>query len=897
MMYAALRIFGHGEIGTPISIVSVVNTGTAAEITHAATSAFADSEWSYVVVRDCDEIPDGRYPILSATSTVLRIAVIGASTGASGTGSVALDDCYVFCNAIPDGVGTATAARWFDCMAENGLSASIGAAIVPTGGIAKADGASMTLVYRQDAPVAALVRQTPTPVVTSDADVLRLRSSVVSVTSTSISVGLPDAADPASFTAPLLATIDGEAIGVQANPSTGTLTVTRGLLGTRATGHAVGAPLFAGMASAMGRDCTITLYRDPTSPTDIVTEFRAQIVNPRSANGITAIEISLATDLIVPVVPTSAENGLARCIYAGVIDGDHIAYIAQTDPASVWSWLRFGDVAVRIRRAASLDIEDGTDQTTLGYRLCAYQLPNGLSQYNVVPATPSISTDDGTRFIGVAGNFIRQQTFQIINGEIEQGAYQITGSRVRSNSQVAVDDSWWARPDGRWREDGAGLYDTAIPRPCHIFEPPGVHKARIADAIFLAVRSTLPDPAFGLTTDPVDILLQVLTSTGGTATGDGGQNGAYDLLPSEIGVGVPLTQIDTTGTLRAPFGPLDFTVIDPEDGAIADQISRQVLELCGLVVCQGATGGIVVTSTARVFDGGGVAITDDDLYCEGESPPAVTGPEPASDLLVSTIVANVVRVDLLEVFPVDLRTRRSTFTNGGNYTAGGGLYGRTQARPKVLTIAAVTNAEFPALDVISKTYGTLRQQITIPVIGPAESTECGAIVSLTLTQAPGADGTRGFDGLAIVIDRKYDLASGVISLSLLMFDDALTGVRAWAPGGDVSAVTSATEFVLETDTHLDPDDLNVVTFRAGDRVDVFDANYTLRSTAAPGIVDTWDEATGAMTLSTAATDGGGDVTPIVTDIVVLSAVSNQVTDAADLFTYMNSTTADGTRWQ
>jgi len=467
-------------------------------------------------------------------------------------------------------------------------------------------------------------------------------------------------------------------------------------------------------------------------------------------------------------------------------------------------------------------------------------------------------------------------------------------------AQLKEEGTLWARPDGKWIKSSSGLFYKYPPRPIHIVEPPGAHKFAIQDAQFLLVERSLPNPVLAGNLDPGEVILQVFTSTGGTATGDGGQNGAYDLLPAELGMGIPLSRISTSKLARAVVDTVDLVVLDPADKSIADQITKQVLEPAAIGICQSTAGGVIVSGVVSDFSNLPTLITDDSIYCEGENPPQVDGPEAAVGWLVSSFVTEVHEIIAPAYFEPESRKAIYLESNGAGITAGGSLYGRTLGSSIKTELASYSpdTADRLVPGAVIATYGTLRQRLVIPVIGPAELLECGDVVGVTLTQVPGVNGQRGFNGAALVTDRKYDRQSGLISLGLLLFD-GVPPFRSWAPGGDVTFVADEADFTLSLVTHIPAAAQKIDAFRVGDLVNIYDANYVLRSTNAPGVVATWDEATGDMTLSTAATDGSGDVLPVLGDIVVLAPVSVQTTVAADLFAYQNTsdTTTTGTRWQ
>jgi hypothetical protein len=112
----------------------------------------------------------------------------------------------------------------------------------------------------------------------------------------------------------------------------------------------------------------------------------------------------------------------------------------------------------------------------------------------------------------------------------------------------------------------------------------------------------------------------------------------------------------------------------------------------------------------------------------------------------------------------------------------------------------------------------------------------------------------------------------------------------------VHTPASATSFTLDTseNIHLPATsttgaELLGPAFTAGDKVDIYTENMTLRSTTTPGTVATYNDTTGAMTLSVAASDGS-PVVPVASDIVTLALKSQQPggSRAADDFAYLDT---------
>ena len=281
---------------------------------------------------------------------------------------------------------------------------------------------------------------------------------------------------------------------------------------------------------------------------------------------------------------------------------------------------------------------------------------------------------------------------------------------------------------------------------------------------------------------------------------------------------------------------------------------------------------------------GAPAITDASLaVAAGSGVPEIDGPEYATDEVVSRIEVTEVSAIAAEFLDADGRTRTFTFPGGGT------TYGDTAA-PATVAVKQPLGWRLP-LASAARTYGRLRHRVTVPVYGDAAQAEPGTVVPVSLSQIPGADGSRGFTGVAAVLERRYDRFSGLVRVTLLLDPLDVSTLIAWAPGGTVTAVTSETSFTLSLAAHIATE--GPALFGVGDKVNVYTQNLTIRSGTTPGTVATWDDDTGVMTLSVAASDGS-DVLPVAGDVVTLAPYTLQPADTQDRWAWLAGTKQ--TRW-
>jgi hypothetical protein len=892
MKTLAFRIFGHGVIGEALTVTTVTAASSTVTLTLSPASAvnWSTRAWSFVVVSGCSpRLADGRYIVTGGSTTAITLVATG--TAGAVTGNVWLDDCYTFAERLPVGIGSDTATRW--SLSLRDATNSIGSTIDPVGGVAESDGLTIELAYSSHAAVTGLCRAVPLPVFESTGAALLLaarlpRASTLAATGTPGDSGF-DAAVP-TLTDGSQLWLDNECLQLVTDTGPGEIQIRRGVLGTGIAGHAFGIPLSVGIPSAIGRECEVVVYEND-DPASVSFRIVGELTDNRMAQGATVIQLEVTTDLIRPVAQRPATDALTSATYIRRPDGTHTVSILQSNPDSYWSWCEFGPIAVRIRHRTDLDTADALDSpSSLGFVSCVYELPPGLTFSGVVISDPGISREDAARLLG---NQVYSRPGQIRPGSTEVSA-------TSGALDVQRDDSWWTNTDGTWRTDGRGLYELHTPIPVHVVESAGVHADGITDPLFLDVQPGISPDAVTQSVLATIAATQVLISTGGSADGLGGAHGANDLLPAELACGIPSGRVAAINVTSD--SALGRVVLRATEESIAESLTSQVLRPAALSLAQASDGSIRIVNIATLAQPlVAIQITDADIYSDPGSAPDIEGPSDSTDFLVQSYVVRKTTLRNADIDDEESRTINEFFAGSAGFTAGNGSYGRVKGRMESVTVWG-SNAPQVAAQFIQQTYGVMRKEVTLTT-GPQTGLEAGAIIVVSLDNIPGEDGTRGFTGLAIILSRITELRNTTVRVRLLLIGTSPNGTTSWAPGLPVDAVTDAESFTLDTseNIHLRPfteaagaPRMQGPAFNTGDKVNIYTGNLSLRSTSAPGTVSGYDDTTGVMTLSTAATDGGGDVIPDPGDIVTLAAFSTQPGNsrAKDDFAYFGEV-----RWQ
>jgi hypothetical protein len=640
--------------------------------------------------------------------------------------------------------------------------------------------------------------------------------------------------------------------------------VTRGVLRTFSRAHLKGVAIYGGMPTPIGQVGRAFVYdHGHASHADRTEVARGAIedISP-SVENCTAQELGLASALFVSA-GIAQETGRASYVADGL--GSRPAAIQQSD-GSTWSFTApWGYTAIEVNRTgfAATEVDEN------GVQVWSYDVSTSVSVKSDFPTVRRPADAEAWERV----NLLRVDD----EGPVPRARAMFMDS----------DGDVYASPNGTDLETRVRTGDPL----CHVFFPITWARSRNSEPI-----ATIPTSTRLVEVNPVDAILEILTSTGYA------YNGTHDNAPSVFGLSVDEGSIETA-SFTAVGNRLDgenitagsVALLTSEDESLTDRLNV-LLKTYGL--------GIVTTTAGlvRLVDMSFVDYDTSTTLDEGDLifPAALTiGAGPA----INTIV---VEYDQPWIHPDDEDSKQIVVARAGS----GGLMetlhraGGKRESIKPWFAASVDPTSKNALGIrLSRIIAQTNSVVgTITCeVDPGYSGQIGDTVSVTLPAFPNAQDSGGMSGaMCRIIDRKHvsrpvGRASDELTLSAYGVT-AADKPRQWAPSGVVSSVTSKLVFDLEPTTYSGGINYasDAVSFADGVDVDIYTENWSLRSSTSPGTVSSTSGNT--MTLSVAAAGGGGDVTPNVGDKITLAGEQNQSVSEAAKWGWL-STSTPGYLWR
>lgn len=898
----SFEIDGWGEVGPAIDVTNAEGFADGTfTLTTGGTPPPATEYGAMIWVEGATAVvADGLYTLTARTATTFTMRALVADvtvTTAAGLSAVArIEDHYRIADGIPSWVtGSDAIARWYLDLVS--VSESSGQRLSNLGGLASVDGFEVTMARRQGlaaiSPATYLI-DTAGPVVLLDP----LTSAATSVvTESALPYAGESVSSPSGAAQP--AWIGTEAIDIRGSfpaPSTSagvstytathngtTRFVTRGVLRTQEQPHPQGAAVFGSLPTALGQIGRAFTYEGAHSSHADRAEVAAgpvELTDP-SVNAGSAQRFAIASQLL-SAYRTNTGGSVAdfwAAEFPEILSGS-VSTKVRSESGSKWTWAQVQDLAcMAIERTGSAPIH--IDE-------------NGVEEWQYLA-----NTSMGTR-----------ASLPIVRGTKTQDSWNLyafatAGEGVFSDMRSAYADGWGSEdlrelmPIGATApfpilfEESAGggafILPPQVAQLAHVFEP--VTWARAQNSA--ALTSTVPRY---IEVNPVDVILTVLTSTGQ------GTNGAHDLAPGEFGMGIPSTAIDTASftTVGNKFDVENVTagnvaILASEGDVLSDWLGL-FLRTYALSVATTIAGKVRLVDMAQVDPDTSHTLDEGDL---------VAGPATLTQAAHSGIESVTVEYDRPWVAP---KVGQTTKTRAEATTKGiSNLFQRVRGKSIKISPKFAASCDDEQESALGKRWASVINW-NFGVVGaisadvdPGYVPDIGDTVAVTLPAFPNGQDTGAMSSaLCRIIDRVH--VSRPIgeqprdTIKLLAYgattDDK---VRKWSPSGVVATVTGPTSFTLETDTYHNADYTSDATsFADGVDVDIYTENWSLRSTSAPGTVSSTSGDT--MTLSVAATNGGGNVTPNVGDKIALAAESNQSASEALGWGWLSSSTP-GYQWQ
>ena len=890
----SIEIDGWGEVGPAIDITNAEGFADGTfTLTTSGTPPGTDEIGAMIWVEGCNSvISDGYYTLTARTATTFTmqaaVADVTVTSYAPTAGLARIEDHFKISDGLPSWVtGSNAQARWYRDLI--GVSESAGQSIKPLGGIATVDGFEFTAARRQG--LAAILADTylldtKGPVVLGAAID---GSAATIITKSAVPYAGESTSSPTGPAQP--AWVGTEAIDVRGTitdtssadgVTTYTMThngsstfVARGVLRTFARSHAKSTAVFGGLPTPIGQVARAYDYPDGhASHADRtkVSRGTAEFIDPSKA-GCSAQSIGLASALFT-------ESGITDDV--AMIDFNPYLYgfangASKQSDGSNWGFsLSYGYCATDFSRTSFAPVEvyeDGTESWL--YRAGIHV--EVQSDFPMVKPAPDAETWDrfntdrgfaggaGPRFVDSSGNVTLLPVLQTVSD----------GSIFAPPSSINEEG-----PDGRW---GAPM--------CHVVFP----------TTWARSRNTTPF-RFGASrlveVNPVDAILEILTSTGYAFNGD------HDNGPSVFGMGINVDQLDSASftTVGNRLNGEAITagtiaLINDKDGESLRKRLDVLLQTYGLALATTTSGDI------RLID---LTFTDYDTALTLDEGDLVGGGARLSIGSAGAVEGVSIKFKRPWVSPGRPDHDHTLIAQAGS---GGLMETLHRSRGRRVSInpwfaASVDPTSHQSLAVrwsrlIAQTNGVVGK-ITCNV-DPGYTGQVGDTVAVTLPAFPNAQDSSAMSGaLCRIVDRIH--VSRPVGenphdeLTLLAYGvTAADKPREWAPSGVVASVTSKLVFDLKTSTYSGSDYASdAVSFADGVDVDIYDANWSLRSTVSPGTVSS--TAGDTVTLSVAAAGGGGDVTPNVGDKITLAAESNQSVPEAAKWGWL-STSTPGYLWR
>jgi len=859
----SLEIDGWGEVGPAIAVTDAEGFADGTfTLTTGGTPPSADEIGAMIWVQDVSAVvADGYYTLTARTATTFTLQALPAdvtvTTAAGLSGLARIEDHFKISDGIPSWVtGSDAQARWYPRLI--GTKESAGQRIKPTGGIASVDG--FDAMWARISGLAAISADTYRlsavgPVVLSSP---LAASAVEIVTDSAAPFAGESATTPTGAAQP--AWVGTEAIDVRgtvsSSSSDGVTTytathdgsstyVTRGVLRTAAQSHAQGVAVFGDIPTPIGQVARAYVYphgHESHASRTAVASGAAEDIDA-GANSATVQSVGLASVLLSGMTKTDAVTAY------GVAVGFDRSWAAGAQPVRVrsangsrWAY------QLAYEHAAVLTARTGVAPVTVD--------ENGIEEWDYLTVT---LVDE-------------QQDFPIVRRTPDVETWEmLTYPRRTESDGFDVE----LQPLTRLADFSVVVALFGSEPLCHVFRPDTWSRNNNSDEWIGATLRLVE-------INPVDAILEIVTSTGH------GGNGTHDDAPREFGMAVPVADLDSA-SFTTVGNRLDeeginagsIALLSTEDNTLRERLDI-LLQTYGLALATTTAGAL------RLID---MSVIDYDTTTTLDEGDLIDVPS-----LHIGIGGAVNSVSLTYDRPWESpESPEGQQIHTIRATTGGVLESLDRVAGQSMTIkpwfaASVDDGSRDALAVrwsriIAQTNGVVGR-ITATV-DPDYAGQIGDTVSVTLPAFPNAQDSGGMSGaLCRIIDRIHvsrpigDNPHDQITLLAYGVTSA-DKPRAWAPSGVVASVTSKLVFDLETDTYSSADYASdAVSFADGVDVNIYDENWSLRSTVTPGTVASTSGDT--MTLSVAAAGGSGDVTPSVGDKVALSAESDQsVSEAAN----------------
>jgi hypothetical protein len=574
--------------------------------------------------------------------------------------------------------------------------------------------------------------------------------------------------------------------------------------------------------------------------------------------------------------------------YEPAIDGVlNYIEVAQADPESTWSWVRFGSILVRIKKTETVT------STDLGYSYVRYLLPYGLHPEAFTTADPKISRRDA---VNLAGGLHVEDGYRraILEGNLDLTVDAYYRELEPERRAIIEEEKAFFSREGIVR---GTLYYSAAPELCHLFERPGKHEEicalNIWDSSNIGDVVSVNTSGFYLPRLSVfDICQQVVQSVNGGGI-------ANDLLPAELSCGSQRT-ISRIQAVNEPTATA-VLITAAQSGDLAKFLSDSVLRpaFCSLaldvsgnwrfIFPVGFSGNIGAKSSAAV---------DLDSLLDGGGEPFSLLINP--DTALREIVVEIVSLEKAFLYEPDERREFGRDANVSGFLAAGDVYaGAVNNSQKFAYILDTGEAgggyvwNQHILSMFSRPAYLLSGNVHRSYTG-----EVGDYVPVTVKEIPDIYGENNFTGYGFVVERSINFETDESRATWLLFPDPSQGTRAWSPALDVVTVASTTSFTFTASLYAKYNDGGFPFFRPGDKVALLN-QYGERLDDSGATVATYsinNSLVGSMTLTAAFTLSSSPVTISPLNVIVHNDRTLQTDLVSSRFAWFDAAESNPSRW-
>lgn len=767
----------------------------------------------------------------------------------------------------------------------------------------------------------------------------------------------------------------------------------RGVLRTQAALQAPGTILINGLPGAEGQVIQVlTITDDALFYDDEVEEFFGICENVVFENNQNSVILELSDISLTGFRQKFAAKITDRIVSNNLAGPDEVQsltihsennFIAESNAGGNWRWVKIGNACMRLENR-TLDITDPSfgayieEMTPIVDEFGTFVYETLYNFYPVFQGTDTERYDDWyvvahstnaedqgnyayPKYLGITED-TRVTRIVVSSAPVPENSYLIASNPFDLGE--AYTDNTFGSGAGT-PESNVICLDTREDAPqqlsfelAHLFEQPagsidiqGYLFAGGTTTDFGIVKQTFA-PGFNEKCLPAGIIcLQILTSGDGLVGGS--PNGPFDVLPYNVGLGIPLERIDiesfgvyfdeTSG--RYVFNPKAepcrikganlwadttflnsvITIRDTEN--IASWLNKNILSPLAVGVAS-SNDPITNTKTIRAFSFANIQPTDpetldfintNNTITEGQiykvlNQSIQTSMETKGTDIVESVSYRYWRLikQINRTTPTQITIKAvpvEAITDSEDVASYARLFTYIQSRPileelslypahranrnlgedRVARIGRQRVAQYSAILPKLTFYTDIEQSKT-----GATKIAVGDRISLQnfTSVIDTKTGTRGISGLGYCVAQKVDVLRGVIENEVVFVGNFDLQLSRWAASGEIDTVTSNTVFDLFPTSFSG---LDAARFSIGDEVLLFDENFVLLSEDAGGNPDpqTIGNIVGSqITLNSPFTDAGGaPILPSSTNIILLAEKVLQPVSTQFVFAYQNDNTS------